>query len=313
MSSDVTLDAPAVVGDAAFDAQLPDAAASCGAGDSDAGLLADLDFQSSALGTYDCPSTNSIPNPPKAWQGGECQGVGSEIIVYSAATNDAGFPAPPCGDRAAAFLSADPDTQTQVARIQLHQSVPMGTDLYASYELYAPSTLPPPLKSGQGLTLFQEWYGAPFVSGPAIPFSIYAKSNAPITDGWYLRRSDPLGWPLIELPLPSDEWIRIVDHVILSPDPTVGLLETWIDGVKQTFTSLPRASPQIATYVTAKQSLSTDQQTAHIATMTTDQTATMFTINNYRHVNNGTNPIGTGTLTLLFSDVRIGTTLAAVQ
>jgi hypothetical protein len=160
--------------------------------------------------------------------------------------------------------------------------------------------------------LIQEWYGSPFVSGPAIPFSIYARSNAPITDGWFLRRSDPLGWPLLEVPLQEDTWIKIVDHVILSDNPTVGLLEMWINGVKQTFMSLPRTSPQIMTYTTAYQSMSPDQQTLHIATMTTDQQAAAFYINNYRHVNNGTNPIGVGTLTLFFSDVRIGTTYASV-
>lgn len=296
----------------AIDGMVP----ACGMGDSDAGLYANLDFQSSALGTYDCPTTNSIPSPPAPWPAGECQGVGSEIIVYSSGT-DAGFPAPICGDGAAAFESADPDTQTQVARIQVHRNVPMpqadaGTELYASYYLYAPSSLPPPVKSGQGLTLFQEWYGPPFDSGPAVPFSIYAMSNAPITNGWYLRRSDPLGWPLYEVPLQEDTWIKIVDHIILSSDPSIGLLETWINGVKQTFTGLPRVSPQIATYRTDNQSMSADHQTLHIATMTTDQTGTMFTINNYRHVNNGTNPIGPGTLTLFFSGVRIGTTYASV-
>jgi hypothetical protein len=119
VSSSVTIDAGG-----GPDSPVPDGMVTCGAGDSDAGLFANLDFQASALGTYDCPSTTTLPKTPAPWQGGECQGVGSEIIVYSSAT-DAGFPAPVCGDRAAAFESADPDTQTTVARIQVHQAVPM--------------------------------------------------------------------------------------------------------------------------------------------------------------------------------------------
>jgi hypothetical protein len=110
-----------------------------------------------------------------------------------------------------------------------------------------------------------------------------------------------------------DQWISIVEHVVLSPEPTTGLLEVWIDGTKQTFTSLPRTSPQIATYKTTGQSMSADHKTLHIATMTTDQTNTDFHINNYRHVNAGSkNPIGPGTITLFFDGVKIGSTYASV-
>jgi hypothetical protein len=101
-----------------------------------------------------------------------------------------------------------------------------GDDMYISFSEYFPVGFP------STATWFQvaELYGQPYGGSP--PLGVYVVGNNLVL-GRDVTHGYDAPW---KAPIQQGVWQNIVLHVKFSPDPTVGFVEIWDNGVQQTFT-----------------------------------------------------------------------------
>jgi hypothetical protein len=101
-----------------------------------------------------------------------------------------------------------------------------GDDMYISFSEYFPVGFP------STATWFQvaELYGQPYGGSP--PLGVYVVGNNLVL-GRDVTHGYDAPW---KAPIQQGVWQNIVLHVKFSPDPTVGFVEIWDNGVHQTFT-----------------------------------------------------------------------------
>lgn len=147
------------------------------------------------------------------------------------------------GNYAAKFLVHDTDTHencpsvpTDSPRAQLISKdlFHNGDDLYIGFSTYFPADFPSPPSWFQ----VGEIYGAPYASSPAIGFDVEndAQGQPHLVLSRDQTHNNDTPWTA---PTPVDKgtaWDDIVVHVKFSDDPSVGFVELWYNGVRQTFT-----------------------------------------------------------------------------
>lgn len=269
-----------------------------------------FDGRFTVSGTYTAPVTGGGTAPPP-WQGSEYAGVQeSNITVYDVGTKgDTWWPDPyiAWSSLAGAFTSYN-DNTISTARAQTHGGplLSNGSEVYYSWMLYIPSAIGdhwPVVGSDADWNVMSQLHSPPYSSSPGCATSVkYYNGNL------CLYGDNGSGNPTWYTPIIMDRWIKVTQHLIVHTAGGQGLLEVWVNGVKQQLI-LPVAWWN---YDTTGQYLSPDGTTAHIATEVKDTNGPGdLYINCYRK-GSGSN-WGVGTVTVFHMGMKIGTNYQVVQ
>ena len=198
------------------------------------------------------------------------------------------------GTYAAKFTVADsdtnakcPDVPTASPRAQLvsRDLFVEGDEYYIAFSTFFPADFPTPTDWFQ----VAEIYGPPFGGSPSMGFDL--DGNRLVFERDPTHNYDR-PWKASSDIAKGAAWEDIVAHVKFSTDPTVGFIEIWYNGVKQTFTN----GKQRLYYDTLVPGVNWDGQSPNAVFM-----------NQYRSSNS---PLGT--VTLYHDEVRVGTTYRSV-
>jgi hypothetical protein len=188
------------------------------------------------------------------------------------------------GSYAARFEVHDSDHPGSAnPRAQLN-SAPMhreGDERYIGWSTYFPSDFPS-IPSGAWFVFFQ-FHGEPYNGSPRLGFGVSPDGRIE------LRRDAVYNYDRVwSQPQQRGRWTDFTVRVKWSKDPSVGFVELWVDGARQTF--------------------SNGQTRLAMATIQSDQTGVENIATNYRK--RGAIP---GEVTLLHDAVKVGTSYATVQ
>ncbi len=269
-----------------------------------------FDGRFTTLGTYTAAS-NGSGAPPAPWGSAEYVGVpGSNIKIYTATTKDASWwpdPFTAWGSNAGAFTSYNDNAMSSI-RAQTHGGplLSNGSEVYYSWIIYVPSSIGnswPVVGTDSDWNVISQLHSPPYSTAPGCATSIKNYNG-----NLCLFGDNGSGFPTWYTTLARDRWIKITQHLIVHTVGGQGLLEVWVDGVKQQ-QILPRAW---ANYDTTDQYISADGTTAHIATEVKDTNGPGdLYINMYRK-GMGSN-WGMGSVTIFHMGMKIGTSYAIVQ
>ncbi len=188
------------------------------------------------------------------------------------------------GRYAARFTVHDSDrVVSDNPRAQLN-SAPMhreGDENYIGWSTYFPSDFPS-IPSGAWFVFFQ-FHGTPYSGSPQLGFGVSPDGHIE------LRRDDVYNYDRVwSQPQARGRWTDFTVHVKWSKDPSVGFVELWVNGARQTF--------------------SNGQTRLAMATIQADQTAVENIPTNYRKRDSIFGPV-----TLLHDAIKVGTSYTAVQ
>lgn len=278
------------------------------------GLIADLRVSKAQLGDYSVTEIQSVPTP---WANGDLEGDGSTATVYDTHTAHSGWPAPYSWSNKAIAMTSVADGHTDKARVQLQsQSFPLGTELYIGFAFYVPSNAAdqlPQYANNNGTYLdVAQIYGEPYGDISPVSLQLRRIGTAINLVASHPSESDPTSVMWQQL-IALDQWIGVTLHVRLSIHAGTasedGLLELWLNGMKQRFQTLPAMTTY---YSTEGQFLSADGTTAYIATANTDTTSgESFYLDNYRSAINPTFTVPKS-VTIFQAGAKIGTSYATV-
>ena len=224
-------------------------------GDFDTGDLSQWNLQQFCPGdatVYDSDSQPSWPQPPQGWGALQLSVPVSHVLAAGAM------------DCAAA--SGSPRAQIGSNRSGAEALFP-GDDKWESWWVLIPADFP--VVSGwRNWFVTQEDYGAPFSGSPPVAFDI---TDTGVGANQFVMAVCHDGCPATtttwaSAPIEPDHWYHFVVHKVFSTDDSVGAVELWLDGERQTFYDLSQ------TYHT---------RTLHANCTCTSSDAYRFYLNNY--------------------------------
>jgi len=238
-------------------------------------------------GGSDAPDPTSVPGGEVLWSGDfETGGLSQWQWVLAESADRLRTVTSPVrqGSYAARFTTRDSDHPDSAnPRAQLN-SAPMhreGDERYIGWSTYFPSDFPS-IPSGAWFVFFQ-FHGEPYSGSPRLGFGVSPDGRIE------LRRDDVYNYDRVwSQPQQRGRWTDFTVRVKWSKDPSVGFVELWVDGARQTF--------------------SNGQTRLAMATTQSDQTGVEHIATNYRK--RGAIP---GEVTLLHDAVKVGTSYATVQ
>lgn len=269
-----------------------------------------FDGRFTARGTYSASTTGS-GTPPPPWTSAEYAGVpNSSIIVYDGTTKQQSWwpdAEPTWGGYPATFV-AYADGAQGTARAQAHGGplLTNGDEVYLGWKVYIPSAQGdhwPVVGSDNDWNLICQLHSPPYSTSPGFATSIKRYQGQLCLFG-----DNGSGYPTWYRPIMFDRWISVTQHLVVHTVGGRGLLEVWVDGIKQQMI-LPVAWPN---YDTTGQWLSADGTTAHIATEVKDTNGPGdLYLDMYRR-GAGSN-WGVGSVSVFHMGMKIGTSYTSVQ
>jgi hypothetical protein len=244
-----------------------------------ANLLFSDDYSSGALGMWptvqSCPGAISVVSDPLRASGKSAKFTVTNNDTH---TNCAGSP--------------NQNPRAQLVSKPLFKN---GDDQYIGFSTFFPSGFPANVPSN--FLQVAEIYGAPFAGGPPLGIDVLGDkmmfaSCYFAADGTTLIYNRP--WISKTPNHIGTAWENITLHVKFSPDKTVGYVEIWQNGAKQTFID----GTQRYYMATLMPGISWNGSTA---------TNSLY-MNSYRHLD-----VIPDTITLYHDDVKVGSTFASVQ
>jgi hypothetical protein len=185
------------------------------------------------------------------------------------------------GRYAARLTVADSDVANPRAQLTAPGMHREGDDQFIGWSTYFPGDFPS-VPAGGWLVFFQ-FHGQPYSGSPRLGFGVGSDGRIE------LRRDDVYNYDRVwSEPLVRNRWIDFTVRVKWSKDPSVGFVELWADGRRQTF--------------------SDGRSRLAMATIQDDQDVVESIATNYRKLNMIKEPV-----TILHDAVKIGTSYAAVQ
>ncbi len=261
-------------------------------------------------GTYTAPSTGS-GTPPSPWASAEYVGVpNSAITVYDPAAKPISWwpgADPLWGGYPAAF-TAYADGAQSTARAQAHSGPLLGNgdEVYFAWKLYVPSAQGdhwPVVGADGDWNIVCQLHSPPYSSSPGMAVSVKHYNGQLCLYG-----ENGSGYPTWYAPITFDRWITVTQHLVVHTIGGQGLLEVWVDGVKQQ-QNLPVSWWN---YDTTGQWISTDGTTAHIATEVKDTSGPGDLYLNMYRKGAGSN-WGLGSVSVFHMGMKIGTSYNVVQ
>lgn len=233
-------------------------------------LPANHTFPDSNPGTVMPTAAPALGNHAKAeLDGSTATPQRSRIVVYDAATREQPWwpTSPVPGEHPAAHIAYGDGTRLRARATLLTPTlIDTGEETWRSTVFYLPGPQVQATRYATADTSPYDWFGAAEVYGP--PWN----GSPPMSTG--IKR-DAAGqvcldmYPgVLRVPIATDCWHELVVHTVHSPSPTVGLVEVWLDGVRQTL-ALPASA---SNYNRTGQQLLDGGRTLRCATMLADAT-----------------------------------------
>jgi hypothetical protein len=211
------------------------------------------------------------------WQSQSCSP--DRVTVYTSAEQPT-WPRPPEGSRAVRLIAynddVEPCTPTENPRAQIVSPdlLEDGMDVWQGFSVAFPEDYPSIEEN-----VIQQDHGPPYSGSPPVAVETEGEDLIVTVDG-----GEETIW---RTPIEPNRWYRIVLHKVISPQDDGGIVELWVDGVRQTFTD--------------------GSQTYETFTAEQDGDGPMsFYLANYRGRDTAEE------VSVFFDDVRIGRTLMSV-
>jgi hypothetical protein len=160
------------------------------------------------------------------WQSQSC--APDRVTVYTGAEQPT-WPEPPEGDRAVRLIAYEDDvepctpTENPRAQILTPDLLKEGMDIWQGFSVAFPDDYP-----SVESNMIQQDHGPPYSDSPPVSIRTVDQFIALTVDGgedtiWRTR-------------LETGSWYRFVLHKVISPDDDTGIVELWVNGVRQAFT-----------------------------------------------------------------------------